>query len=172
MKDYRKCVTMNIWGHSPECLATFPRMFEDIPQNIWRHSSECNIPLIPHVPRIPLPVPVFLVLYIADLVSIVVSNRAYENYSSNMLWNRVSSYVYIIFYVYRNNWEPVIGEVLKRVWSRRTKSISMQWLLLIMRTMLLVIYQIGRVENMQKQYFTFWKQIPRTFVMLKLQERL
>ena len=34
-----------------------------------------DIPLIPHVPRIPLPVSVFLVLYIADLVSIVVSNK-------------------------------------------------------------------------------------------------
>ena len=50
-------------------------MFGDIPQNVWWHSPEYNILLIPHVPRIPLPVPVFLVLYIADLVSIVVSNK-------------------------------------------------------------------------------------------------
>ena len=29
------------WQHSPECLATFPGMFDDIPRDIWRHSSEC-----------------------------------------------------------------------------------------------------------------------------------
>ena len=43
----------------------FPGMFADIPRNIWRHSPEYNIPPIPRVPRIPFPVPVFLVLYIA-----------------------------------------------------------------------------------------------------------
>ena len=46
----------------PECLATFTRMFEDIPRNVWRNSSEYNIPPIPHVPCIPFPVPAFLVL--------------------------------------------------------------------------------------------------------------
>ena len=51
--------------HSPECLMTFPRIFGDIPRNVWRHSPEYNIPPIPRVPRIPFPVPVFLVLYIA-----------------------------------------------------------------------------------------------------------
>ena len=45
-------------------------MFEDIPRNIWQHfpeynTPEYNIPPIPRVVRIPLPVPVFLVLYIA-----------------------------------------------------------------------------------------------------------
>ena len=40
-------------------------MFENIPRNIWRHSPEYSIPPIPCVPRIPFPVPVFLVLYIA-----------------------------------------------------------------------------------------------------------
>ena len=34
-------IPQNAWQHSPECLATFPRMFEDIPRNFWRHSSEC-----------------------------------------------------------------------------------------------------------------------------------
>ena len=58
-------IPRNVWGHSPECLATFPGMFEDIPRNVWRHSPEYNIPPIPRVPRIPFPVPVFLVLYIA-----------------------------------------------------------------------------------------------------------
>ena len=52
----------NVWGHSPERLATVPGMFEDIPRNVWRHSPKYNIP---PVPSIPLPVPVFLVLYIA-----------------------------------------------------------------------------------------------------------
>ena len=28
-------------GHSPECSATFPRMFGDIPRNVWRHCLEC-----------------------------------------------------------------------------------------------------------------------------------
>ena len=41
------------------------KMFGDIPRNVWRHSPEYNIPPIPRVPRIPFPVPVFLVLYIA-----------------------------------------------------------------------------------------------------------
>ena len=49
----------NIWRHSTECLATFTGMFEDTPQDVWRHSPEYDIP---HVPRIPFPVPVFLVL--------------------------------------------------------------------------------------------------------------
>ena len=40
-------------------------MFEDIPRNVWRYSPEYNIPPIPRVPRIPFPVPVFLVLYMA-----------------------------------------------------------------------------------------------------------
>ena len=64
----------NIGRHCPECLATFPRIFGDIPRNVWGHSPEYmatfpgmfgNIPPIPRVPRIPFPVPVFLVLYIA-----------------------------------------------------------------------------------------------------------
>ena len=58
-------IPRNIWRHSPECLVTFPQMFEDIPRNVWQHSLEYNISPIPHVPRIPFPVPVFLVLYIA-----------------------------------------------------------------------------------------------------------
>ena len=28
------------WQHSPECLATFPEMFGDIPRNVWWHSLE------------------------------------------------------------------------------------------------------------------------------------
>ena len=27
----------------PGCLATFPGMFEDIPQNVWWHSSKCLV---------------------------------------------------------------------------------------------------------------------------------
>ena len=58
-------IPRNVWRHSPECLATFPGMFDVIPRNVWRHSTEYNIPPIPRVPRIPFPVHVFLVLYIA-----------------------------------------------------------------------------------------------------------
>ena len=29
------------WQHSLECLATFPGIFDDIPQNIWRRFPEC-----------------------------------------------------------------------------------------------------------------------------------
>ena len=35
-------ILRNIWRHSPECLATFPGIF-DIPRNIWRHSPECLV---------------------------------------------------------------------------------------------------------------------------------
>ena len=38
-------------------------MFGDIVLNVLRHSQEYNFPPIPRVPRIPLHVPVFLVLY-------------------------------------------------------------------------------------------------------------
>ena len=58
-------ISPSVWRHSPECLRTFPEMFSNIPRNVWRHSSEYNIPPIPRVPRIPFPVPVFLVLVIA-----------------------------------------------------------------------------------------------------------
>ena len=33
-------VPRNVWGHSPECLATFAGMFYDIPWNVWRNSPE------------------------------------------------------------------------------------------------------------------------------------
>ena len=58
-------IPRNVWGHSLECFATFLGMFEDIPRNVWPHSPEYSIPRIRRVPRIPFPVPVFLVLYIA-----------------------------------------------------------------------------------------------------------
>ena len=57
-------ISLNVWWHSPEYLATSPGIFGDIPRNDWWHSLEYNISPIPHVPRIPFPVPVFLVLYI------------------------------------------------------------------------------------------------------------
>ena len=63
-----------VMKHSPECLATLPAVFGNIPQaygdilwNVWQHFPEYNIPHILRVPRIPLLVPVFLVLYIAIL---------------------------------------------------------------------------------------------------------
>ena len=62
----------NIWQHSAKSLRTFSGIFGNITRNVWRHSPEClsleyNIPPIPHVPRIPLPVPLFLSLYTAVL---------------------------------------------------------------------------------------------------------
>ena len=58
-------ILRDVWRHSPECLRTFPGMFGNILRNVWWHSPEYNIPLIPCAPRIPFPVPVLLVLYIA-----------------------------------------------------------------------------------------------------------
>ena len=46
-------IPWSIWGHSPECLVTFPEMFGDILRNVLRHSPEylatfprmfCDIP--------------------------------------------------------------------------------------------------------------------------------
>ena len=59
------CNKQWMFDDTPECLATFLEMFNDIPQNVWRDSPKYNISLIPHVPRISFTVPVFLVLYIA-----------------------------------------------------------------------------------------------------------
>ena len=61
-------IPRNVLRHSPKCLGTFPGMFEDIPRNVWRHSPEYNIPPIPRVPRILFPVPVFLFLYITNIM--------------------------------------------------------------------------------------------------------
>ena len=56
-------IAWNVWLHSLKCLATFRGMLKDISRYVWQHSAEYNIPLITRVPRIPLPVPVFLVLH-------------------------------------------------------------------------------------------------------------
>ena len=50
-------------------------MFGNIPRNVWGHSPEYNIPPIPRVSRIPFPVPVFLVLYIADKYHLITSSK-------------------------------------------------------------------------------------------------
>ena len=34
-------IPRNVWRHSSECLRTFPGIFDNIPQNIWRYSGEC-----------------------------------------------------------------------------------------------------------------------------------
>ena len=62
-------IPQNFSRHSPECLRTFPGMFGDIPRNFLGHSPEYNIPPISRVPSIPFPVPVFMVLYIAQKFS-------------------------------------------------------------------------------------------------------
>ena len=58
-------IPRNICQHFPKGLRRLPGIFEDIPWDVWQHSPEYNIPPIPRIPRIPFPVPVFLVLYIA-----------------------------------------------------------------------------------------------------------
>ena len=66
-------VAAYITTRSQECLRIFPGMFGNIPQNAWRYSPECLATFpgiyhspIPQIPRIQFPVPVFLVLYIAQ----------------------------------------------------------------------------------------------------------
>ena len=82
-------IPRNVWWDSPECFATFPGMFENDPWNIWQHTVEClatfpgilgenlwniwqqfpeyNANPIPR-PLIPFPIPIFLILCIANLV--------------------------------------------------------------------------------------------------------
>ena len=55
----------NVLQHATDYFRIFSGFFEDIPRNVWRYSPEYNIPPIPRVPRIPFPIPVFLILYIA-----------------------------------------------------------------------------------------------------------
>ena len=50
---------------STKCFTTCHRLFSNILWVFRGHSPEYNIPPIPRVPRIPFPVPVFLVLCIA-----------------------------------------------------------------------------------------------------------
>ena len=59
------------------------------------------------------------------------------------------------FHVYRNNWEPVIGEILQTCMEQQNEVDKYAVAFLVMRTMLLVIYLKGKVENMRKQYFSF-----------------
>ena len=81
-------------------------MFQDIPQNVWRHSLEClrifpGIWHFPHpihrVSRIPFPVPVFLVFYIAYLLLIIfvqlidALTKVYFEYFSLTIRSRVST---------------------------------------------------------------------------------
>ena len=50
---------------STKCFTTCRRLFSNILWIFRGHSPEYNIPPIPRVPRIPFPIPVFLILYIA-----------------------------------------------------------------------------------------------------------
>ena len=58
-------IPRNVRRYSPECWRTLLGMFGDIPRSNCRHSPEYSIPPIPCVLRIPFPVRVFQVLYIA-----------------------------------------------------------------------------------------------------------
>ena len=59
-------IPRNLLEHSPESWWTFPGILLSIPRNLVEHSPESSwaFPgmLIPRIPRIPFPVPVFLVL--------------------------------------------------------------------------------------------------------------
>ena len=87
-----------------------------------------------------------------DLVSMAVNNK--EPLEIILLKNFEIQSTVMGCHVYWNNWGPVMGEVLKTCMELQNKVDSIQWLLLKMRTMLLVI-QKGKVENLLKQYFTF-----------------
>ena len=56
----------NVAKYSGEFCQIFLGMFGDILLNVWRYSPEYNTPLSSRVPNISFPVPVFLVLYIAE----------------------------------------------------------------------------------------------------------
>ena len=86
-----------------------------------------------------------------------------------MLWNRVNSYG---FYVYWNNWEVVIGEILKACMEPQNEVDKYTMAVVDKENNIIGHLPKGKVWNMQKQYFTFWYQISWTFAMLKLQERL
>ena len=65
-------IPRNVWKHSPECMTTFLEIFENVPRNVWGHSPEglATFPgrfgdIPPCVPRVLFPDPVFLVLCIA-----------------------------------------------------------------------------------------------------------
>ena len=76
-------------------------MFGDIPRNVWWHCPEYKIPPIPRGPRIPFPAPVFLFLYIAQIliifIDILSQPRASDEFnvfivssiSSLVTWNEV-----------------------------------------------------------------------------------
>ena len=98
----------------------------------------------------------FKIVVSMDLVSMAVNNK--EPLEIILLKNFEIQSTVMGCHVYWNNWGPVMGEVLKTCMELQNKVDSIQWLLLKMRTMLLVI-QKGKVENLLKQYFTFWKLI-------------
>ena len=85
-------------------------MFEGIPRNVWQHSPEYNIPPIPRLPRIPFPVPVFLVLYISiQLMTAAVTSNSLAKQSSF----RESSFV-LTQAEYRK-----LQRIVERKWSKR-----------------------------------------------------
>ena len=53
--------TQNVLQQALDYFRKFSGLFEDIPRKVWQHSPEYNIHPIPRVPRIPFPVPIFLV---------------------------------------------------------------------------------------------------------------
>ena len=86
------------------------------------------------------------ILQCNDLVSMVVNNKESMEII-RLTYLEIDSTV-MEFHVYQNNWEPMIGEVLKTCMEPQNKVDKYAVAVVIRRTMLLVIYQKGKVENM------------------------
>ena len=86
------------------------------------------------------------ILQCNDLVSMVVNNKESMEVI-RLTYLEIDSTV-MEFHVYQNNWEPMIGEVLKTCMEPQNKVDKYAVAVVIRRTMLLVIYQKGKVENM------------------------
>ena len=106
-----------------------------------------------------------------DLVSVVVNNK--EPMKIIPLTYFETESAVMGFHVYRNNWRPVNGEVLKACIEPQNK-VSKYAVAVVDNESNTQesLCQKGKAENMQKQYFSFWKLIPWTFATLKIKERL
>ena len=92
-----------------------------------------------------------------DLVSMVVKNK--EPMEIILLTSFEIDSTVVGFHVYRNNWEPVIGEVLKT--CMEPQNAVHKYAVAVVDNENNVIGHLpkGKVENMPKEYFTFWKLI-------------
>ena len=123
-------IPRNLLQHSPESLITFPGIFQNIPLNLlehfpessrafsgmlkWEHSPESSkrfprilvdIPRVPCIPRIPFPVPVFLVLDIAGKkrVHSPFCTRLYDWFFKSLFFAKL---IFSIVPIYENLEDP------------------------------------------------------------------